>query len=176
MWTYNYLCHYGIVGQKWGVRRYQNEDGTLTEEGKHRYGNLENGSDPNERDKPQMNANPIYHPIMALKEGIIPGARDKRLEKARKAIEEEELTDRFTESELNKFSQVTNGSFRRLILKKMKKNPDMNYSRAYGSSFLQSTATSVVLVTAYNIILRSKPVQRKMQQFFTKYYKKKFGV
>ena len=34
-----YLVHYGVQGQKWGVRRYQNEDGTLTEEGKARYGN-----------------------------------------------------------------------------------------------------------------------------------------
>lgn len=32
-----YLIHYGISGQKWGIRRYQNEDGTLTEEGKERY-------------------------------------------------------------------------------------------------------------------------------------------
>lgn len=33
------LYHYGIKGQKWYVRRYQNEDGTLTEAGKARYGN-----------------------------------------------------------------------------------------------------------------------------------------
>lgn len=33
----NYLEHYGIQGQKWGVRRFQNEDGSLTEEGKKRY-------------------------------------------------------------------------------------------------------------------------------------------
>ena len=31
------LRHHGIKGQKWGVRRYQNEDGTLTELGKKRY-------------------------------------------------------------------------------------------------------------------------------------------
>ena len=30
------LYHYGIKGQKWGVRRYQNEDGTYTETGKKR--------------------------------------------------------------------------------------------------------------------------------------------
>lgn len=34
----SYLIHYGIQGQKWGVRRFQNEDGTWTEEGKQRRG------------------------------------------------------------------------------------------------------------------------------------------
>ena len=29
-----YLAHYGIKGMKWGVRRYQNEDGSLTAAGK----------------------------------------------------------------------------------------------------------------------------------------------
>lgn len=32
------LYHYGIKGQRWGVRRYQNPDGTLTLKGKRRYG------------------------------------------------------------------------------------------------------------------------------------------
>lgn len=31
------LYHHGIKGQKWGIRRFQNPDGTLTEEGKARY-------------------------------------------------------------------------------------------------------------------------------------------
>ena len=32
------VYHHGIKGQKWGKRRYQNEDGTLTLEGRARYG------------------------------------------------------------------------------------------------------------------------------------------
>lgn len=34
----NSLTHYGIKGQSWGIRRFQNEDGSLTEAGKQRYG------------------------------------------------------------------------------------------------------------------------------------------
>ena len=30
----NYLVHHGVKGQKWGVRRYQNADGSLTDKGK----------------------------------------------------------------------------------------------------------------------------------------------
>ena len=32
-----YLAHHGILGMKWGVRRYQNYDGTLTQKGIQRY-------------------------------------------------------------------------------------------------------------------------------------------
>lgn len=32
------LYHHGIKGQKWGVRRFQNDDGTLTSAGRSRYG------------------------------------------------------------------------------------------------------------------------------------------
>ena len=38
LFTEDYLVHHGIKGQKWGVRRFQNNDGSLTTAGKARYG------------------------------------------------------------------------------------------------------------------------------------------
>lgn len=37
----DYIQHYGILGQKWGVRRYQNKDGTLTPAGKRHLASLD---------------------------------------------------------------------------------------------------------------------------------------
>ena len=34
MYDNNYLSHFGIKGQRWGVRRFQNSDGSLTNAGK----------------------------------------------------------------------------------------------------------------------------------------------
>lgn len=38
----NEIKHHGIKGQKWGRRRYQNPDGSLTAAGRERYGSKEN--------------------------------------------------------------------------------------------------------------------------------------
>ena len=40
----NELQHYGVLGMKWGVRRYQNKDGSLTSAGKKRYSGEENAT------------------------------------------------------------------------------------------------------------------------------------
>lgn len=48
MWIYNndeYLAHHGILGMKWGIRRYQNKDGTLTPEGRKRYGDTDSSNE-----------------------------------------------------------------------------------------------------------------------------------
>ena len=51
MWipSYDYLEHHGIPGQKWGVRRFQYEDGRLTPAGKERYEINPDPSKPKER-------------------------------------------------------------------------------------------------------------------------------
>lgn len=65
-WNPNELAHFGVRGMKWGQRRYQNEDGSLTTLGKERYGNggtrsrLGMKHDLNKLDREQTNAKARY--------------------------------------------------------------------------------------------------------------------
>lgn len=52
------LMHYGIPGQKWYKRRFQNPDGTLTPEGKIRYSKTPNGSSITVKSKQQTSSRP----------------------------------------------------------------------------------------------------------------------
>ena len=52
----DFIAHHGVKGQSWGVRKYQYEDGSLTPEGKKRYGvgDGTNKKDPPTKDKKQV--------------------------------------------------------------------------------------------------------------------------
>jgi len=45
IYSEEYLVHHGILGMKWGVRRYQNADGSLTKQGLEHYRNSETRHD-----------------------------------------------------------------------------------------------------------------------------------
>jgi hypothetical protein len=57
-----YLVHHGIKGQRWGVRRFQNNDGTLTAAGTKRYGVAGTNSAKYQKDlaKDQKRNSPEY--------------------------------------------------------------------------------------------------------------------
>ena len=59
----NSLTHYGTLGQKWGVRKWQNYDGTFNEAGKERYfgsGKFKPVSKEEQGDKINSKVNEIY--------------------------------------------------------------------------------------------------------------------
>lgn len=52
----DYLMHHGILGQKWGVRRFQNLDGSYTSEGKKR--RRDERVSPDEKRKRELSKKP----------------------------------------------------------------------------------------------------------------------
>ena len=66
----NSLEHHGIKGQKWGLRRYQNDDGTLTEAGRLRYGGKTHVSELDEDELADLHAAREYQHKKKLAIGI----------------------------------------------------------------------------------------------------------
>lgn len=65
------LYHHGIKGQKWGVRRFQNADGSLTPAGRKRY-SASNKTDPsNDRDHSKSNKSELAETLSMLGFGLI---------------------------------------------------------------------------------------------------------
>ena len=55
-----WLAHHGIKGQKWGVRRFENPDGSLTEAGKERYKLVYTPKDKHDKNK-RINTLALIH-------------------------------------------------------------------------------------------------------------------
>jgi len=80
-----YLYHSGIQGMKWGVRRFQNPDGTWTEAGKARYGHHPSSSIRGEEN---------YRPKGAMTDGVTKESSRRDAERRKKlGAREEQSSD-----------------------------------------------------------------------------------
>lgn len=99
----NELQHHGIPGMKWGIRRFQNKDGSLTSDGKKRYSVVQAVKDHNAKKKKQQQLEKARQ-VRAEKKAAAE-ERAKKLEKGKipiKKMSDDEIKARITRLELEK--------------------------------------------------------------------------
>ena len=120
----NIIQHYGVIGMKWGVRRYQNSDGTLTAAGKKRQQRLET-KETRKAEKAARNAEK---------------AERANASKNRRQLSDEELTKRVKRLEQEK------------KLKNLT-DEDVAPGRTAAKNFLKSTGARVLTTAAVGALV-----------------------
>lgn len=165
------LYHWGVKGMKWGVRRYQNKDGTLTPAGKKRYDrdvqdNLSKKKDnridtskPNpdrwvkedlERSKKTLDATSnLVKEVKSIE-------RETRPKPTKKRMDLSNMTDQELRQQINR--ELTERQYNDLFGKT--DTPEVSKGREYVSTILNAT-TSALAVTgsALSIALAIKELR-----------------
>lgn len=111
------LIHYGILGMKWGVRRYQNKDGSLTSAGKKRYSDNDdikeapqkNTEEPKKKSVKDMSDEELRREVnrMQLEQNYL-RMTGQNIEKGKSAVEIalEKMKDSFVSTVAQKSGQI----------------------------------------------------------------------
>lgn len=95
----NELLHWGILGMKWGRRRFQNKDGSLTPEGRKRYADDENEETEEERAKREA-AEKAYRE--EVKKRVIKSGDLDRIDQWKSEMTNQELREALDRVDLHK--------------------------------------------------------------------------
>lgn len=147
----NYLCHYGVKGMRWGVRRYQNSDGSLTTAGRKRYerdqrensgkkkGNKVGQADPNRWVKEDLTRTQRLTNETAGLARNLKAANDQSIRsKPRKRMDLSNMSDQELRNQINRelLERQYNDVFN---------PPTVSKGRQYASQILETTGTVLAI-------------------------------
>ena len=116
------LVHYGIKGQKWGRRQYQNKDGSLTPAGRERYGTKENF----EQQYPAQQKAAMKAVRDASNEGVKTARAGKEFENERTRKKQRKADKALEEAVRDKARKMTDQELREAV---NRLNMEENYTR-----------------------------------------------
>lgn len=176
------LYHHGIKGMKWGVRRYQNTNGTLTSAGRKRYSTKLAGYDPSDHgiapppQKPPKNAKVDGYQEIKYPGAIKNAKPSKQLDRAKKKAarsdgEDEPVTTKkktsrkergkMTEEELNTRIKRLEKETKLKDLEKKNRDDGEEYVKdilkSVGKKVAVQGGTAIAMIALYKVISGNWP-------------------
>ena len=118
-----YLVHHGVQGQKWGVRRYQNANGSLTSAGKKRYYDKYGNFTTDKKSKREFMKG-LYKDYAKTTKGVKRESYAKYKEDKKKVIHEFRLAKRNRKNSGESIDKIRNSMIKGLL------KAESNYNKA----------------------------------------------